>query len=270
MNKVIFSNGNSIFRGVLSSQSSYRASLQRGNSLLTYEVQLEQKGNSVQIEVKNFLINNNPPDLMAEQLAHKAGEALYPLCLSLNRQGDISYISNYEEIKTRWHKLYTKLLAYYVDAYSVHYINQTHRSYTLHSLLKEKLEENYFFFLYFGGIYNQTLGDDFYREYTLRYKGVDFLFSQWVDMETNENNCFGLYREGLQEERNERIELRYLLENKHKSIEEASFSFFKSEKIDFLFTIEKLEETASFSTGEIPTEERMQFWLEEKPENLNH
>jgi hypothetical protein len=228
--------------------------------------------NQVTLQPENFLIDGKIPDLVVDQLAYTCGKILYPLTLDLSPEKDIQKITNYPQIKTRWNELKNKFYHYYKDPYSQHYLQKTDSTCSIEKALLNTIKYSPFFYLYFGGIYNATLGEDFYREYTQEYKGNDFDFSQWTDTKVNEQNCFSLFREGIQENRSEKINIRYLLRNQDKIIKEAFFSFLKNNHITQQLRIELLHSDGLKTTpqkgGSQESEKlSLSFWIDEKQKN---
>lgn len=68
-----------------------------------YLVEMQRENeHTVSVTRQKLYVNDNELELMIEKLMETAGEALYPLKLSLNTKGSIKKILNREDIKKRW------------------------------------------------------------------------------------------------------------------------------------------------------------------------
>ncbi len=280
MNTVIFGKHNSISYNTHLTDYTYRVTAETSKQNLSYTLEIKSivpdsgTFSLLKVQAHNFRINGKKPDLVADELAHACGEPLYPLLLSVSTEGEINKIHNYAELAQRWNTLKGKLHRYYIDAYSQNYLKQSDEIYDSEALLNHKVKNSPFFFLYFGGIYHRTFGEDLYWEYIREYKGIEFAFSRWVDVETDDKDCFSVYMEGIQPSKEEKIDIQYVLNNQDKSIEKAFFTHSGNNHNLLKLQIERINKktTGTVQTSpEIKTlqkeeqkEPELRIWLDEK------
>jgi hypothetical protein len=123
-----------------------------------YEIEIRciqnHVSNSVfEIKRKQIYINNQAPDLMMEQIADKAAQAIFPIHLKLTESGEIDAIENMEAIKKRWIQKKEELNSYYEGTIIEDIIQKTERILLNHNALKQSICDNWFFHLYFKPLY---------------------------------------------------------------------------------------------------------------------
>lgn len=270
MGKVNFGANNSLFSNIYSQDSVYKTTMKTQGQVVTYDITLNYKNEQATLYLKNLLLNGKAPDFLVDQLACRAGNPLYPLTLSLTPHGGIHKIVNYAEILSRWNSVKNDLFTYYKDSYSQNYLQQNNDFYNSEILLNTRIQNTAFFFLFFGGIYQRELDQDFYREYSCKYKGVEYYFSERVDALTDDQDCFSLYREGVHEDRTEKLSMRYLLRNSDKNIEKAFFTLYKNGRAEQQLSLEESEIQSVVMKKDLSSyaaKNSVNFWIDEKNEN---
>ncbi|MFV0332155.1 MAG: hypothetical protein ACK5KL_20385 [Dysgonomonas sp.] len=123
-------------------------------------------------KISETLINNEYPDLVAEQLAAKTAKALYPVEVALNRQNEILGINNYSEIIKRWEVTKKNIRKYYEGATLEKYLSLNDKSYASEENMITAFGNDWFLHGYFDNIYG-TYG--MMRSFSEKIK-VPFLF----------------------------------------------------------------------------------------------
>lgn len=111
----------------------------------------------VQYHINQVYINNKEPEMVIEQLADKTSKALYPIVMSLNKNGEIHEILNIEAIQKRWEALKPSILEYYKGDVITKLLSSFERSIQSASRLKRNLVEHPFYAIYFAPIYQNYL-----------------------------------------------------------------------------------------------------------------
>lgn len=114
----------------------------------------------VEYHVNQVYVNDKEPEMVVEQLADATSKALYPIVLSLNKNGQIHEILNIEAIQKRWEFLKPSILQYYNGGTVItQLITSFERSIQSAPLLKRNLEEHPFYSIYFASIYQDYSSD---------------------------------------------------------------------------------------------------------------
>ncbi|OOV20095.1 hypothetical protein [Flavobacterium sp. LM4] len=114
----------------------------------------------VEYQINQVYINNKEPEMVIEQLADKTSKILYPIVMSLNKNGEIHEILNIEAIQKRWEILKPSILEYYKGGDIItKLISSFERSIQSASRLKRNLAEHPFYTIYFASIYQNYLPD---------------------------------------------------------------------------------------------------------------
>ncbi|MGM5630058.1 hypothetical protein O2K51_04070 [Apibacter raozihei] len=246
----------------------YKVCLRVSEQNLTYKIFFNYSGSIVNIQVKDFLLNGELPDALADQLALQCGEVLYPLEVTLSDKGSLYKLHNYTLLKNRWNSVKNKLFRYYSDSYSQEYLYKTDSHYHTEEKLFRQLKNNPIFFLYFVEPYRAGIPENKYKEYIQKYKGVDFDFIQWIE-EEKEREFYHLYKEGIYPDRKEKMELSYKISSAQHIIEKACFTFFKNEQAIQQLTLERDSELSDVTLVEkekIIEKKSLGFWMDEKQE----
>ncbi|WP_160139859.1 hypothetical protein [Chryseobacterium sp. c4a] len=134
-----------------------------------YLVDIQRKKKVVVSVVrKKIYINDQEIELMVEKLIETAGEALYPLQISLKKDGQAEAILNGKEIKNRWkEEYYPRIHQYYEGEVADETIWKLNRFYENMSGSTKVLHQNLFFAIYFMPLY--TVYPDYQKEEILTF-----------------------------------------------------------------------------------------------------
>lgn len=131
------------------------------------DVQRENK-NVISVARQDLYINDQKAELMAEKLMETAGEALYPLKISLKKDGRTEQILNKKEIQSRWkEEYYPKIHQYYEGGVASETIGRLNRFYETMDVSIEALHQNLFYAIYFMPLY--TSYPDYQKEEILNF-----------------------------------------------------------------------------------------------------
>lgn len=125
---------------------------------ISYQLSLECKQTSnghilYEINKKKTYINNQEADLIADQLAEKVAEVLYPLKVIVNPDGKFTGIHNFKAIQKRWISTKEKLKEYYQGDWSNNYLELTEATLQSETGLYNALCGDWFLSSFFAGIY---------------------------------------------------------------------------------------------------------------------
>ncbi|MDR2237049.1 MAG: hypothetical protein LBE92_13085 [Chryseobacterium sp.] len=138
---------------------------------LTYGVLINQKSSELQIsyliDIHRFAehkasvyrqkleVNNHDVEFMVEKLMETAGEALYPIHLSLDRKGKPDAIENGEDIQARWKETFRpKIKQYYEGEVTDGLISQIDHFYDTIKNGLGSLQRNIFYPVFFLPVYD--------------------------------------------------------------------------------------------------------------------
>ncbi|TWP26107.1 LysM domain-containing protein [Apibacter muscae] len=111
------------------------------------------KRNLVRITKEEFLINHQEPDLMADRIALKISQTLFPLELSLDNCGKIFSIQNHREIKNRWPSVKNKIRDYFASEVLEKYLQRNEVIIEDETALLQQIKKDAFLYSFFNGIY---------------------------------------------------------------------------------------------------------------------
>lgn len=125
---------------------------------LSYQLSLECKQTSkghilYEINKQETYINNTEADLIADQLAEKVAQVLYPLKIIVNPEGKFTGIHNYEAIQKRWKTTRKNLEEYYQGEWSNKYLDLTEVTLQSEISLYNALCGDWFLSSFFAGIF---------------------------------------------------------------------------------------------------------------------
>ncbi|WP_123912687.1 hypothetical protein [Chryseobacterium pennipullorum] len=134
-----------------------------------YLVDIQRKqGMALSIVRKKIYVNDQEVELMLEKLMETASKALYPLEISLKKDGRAEGILNVNEIKNRWkEEYYPRIHQYYEGKVADETIGKLNRFYENMSGSTEVLHQNLFYAIYFMPLY--TLYPDYQKEEMLNF-----------------------------------------------------------------------------------------------------
>ena len=125
---------------------------------ISYQLSLECKQTSnghilYEINKQKTYINNQETNLIADQLAEKVAEVLYPLKVIVNPDGKFTGIHNFKAIQKRWISTKEKLKEYYQGDWSNNYLELTEATLQNETGLSNALCGDWFLSSFFAGIY---------------------------------------------------------------------------------------------------------------------
>ncbi len=131
------------------------------NELLAY--------NYISIDlVSKVFINDQEPNLVADELATACMEALYPLVIKVDKNLTLLDIVNHDSILKRWKKHKEKKLSYYSGPIAEQYFQLFEQTILDQSLFFEYLQKDWFYKAFFNNIYC-TYNDQFELENSIDY-----------------------------------------------------------------------------------------------------
>lgn len=134
-----------------------------------YLVDIQRKEKmAVSVVRKKIYVNDQEIELMVEKLIETAGEALYPLQISLKKDGRPEAVLNANEIKNRWkEEYYPRIRQYYEGEVADEAIRKLNRFYENMSGSTEVLHHNLYYAIYFMPLY--TLYSNYQKEEILTF-----------------------------------------------------------------------------------------------------
>jgi|GEM_PF-2799124 len=108
----------------------------------------------VSVILWNFLINNEKPDLVLEQLAEKCRRPLEKLVFYVNSKWQITGLHNYNNIVERWDELKKQLEQEYTGVIFERYITRNDLVIRNEQALMERLKRDLFIIQFFSPLYN--------------------------------------------------------------------------------------------------------------------
>ncbi|MCV9929016.1 hypothetical protein OIU83_15225 [Flavobacterium sp. LS1R49] len=140
----------------------------------TAQIEFVKKENDfsiVKFEINQVYVNSKEPEMVIEQLADKISKALYPLLMSLKRNGEIREILNIKEIQERWEKLKPSILKFYKGGdIIIKLLSSFEKSIESATLLRKNLVEHPFYKIYFSPIYQNYSPDLLFIDNDFQFK----------------------------------------------------------------------------------------------------
>lgn len=135
--------------------------LEKGDDSETikYEINLryirQQEGEKVfeLNRISKIYINDEEADAIADVLAVKVAQVLYPLQILIDEKGSFSGIANYEQIKQRWETVKENIYDEYEGEWVEKYIELNEEVLNEKESIEFSLLSDYFIRTYFNGIY---------------------------------------------------------------------------------------------------------------------
>lgn len=137
--------------------------LEKGDDSQTikYEVNLryvrqEEKEKVFELNrISKIYINDEEADAIADVLAVKVAQVLYPLQILIDENGSFSGIANYEQIQQRWHAVKEDIYGEYEGEWVEKYIELNEEVLNEKESIEFSLLSDYFIRTYFNGIYTE-------------------------------------------------------------------------------------------------------------------
>lgn len=105
--------------------------------------------------ISKIYINDEEADAIADVLAVKVAQVLYPLQILIDENGSFSGIANYEQIKQRWEAVKESIYEEYEGEWVEKYIELNEEVLNEKESIEFSLLDDYFIRAYFNGIYTE-------------------------------------------------------------------------------------------------------------------
>lgn len=225
------------------------------NLQIHYRIKIKRTPFHLELTKEKTYVNNQGIDKVVEQLFEKAEQVLYPLQISLNKDGGLANIINHEEIAKRWKAdCLPKMKDYYQSETTDQILTQMDKAYSNLNLKKEMFERNIFYKLFFLPVYRsypQFLKKDFLQVY---FSGltqeIGYETESVLNKEYTRGNKIALKITGTEDEN---------LFNKNRTKGEANLLYKLNKETGEVFSI-----TGYLSTFEKNTEYKIVFQLYEQ------
>lgn len=220
-----------------------------------YRIKIKRTPFHLELNKEKTYINNQEIDKIIEQLFEKAEQVLYPLKVSVKKNGRLDNIINHEQIANRWKTdCLPKLKDYYQSETTDQILTEMDLAYANLNLKKGMLERNIFYKLFFFPIYRSYphfLEKDFLQVY---FSGLSQEIGYETELVLNKEytrgNKIALKITGTEEEN---------LFNKNSTKGEANLLYKLNKETGEIFSI-----TGYLSTFEKNTEYKIDFQLYEQ------
>lgn len=124
------------------------------NLQIHYRIKIKRTPFHLELTKEKTYVNNQEIDKVIEQLFEKAEQVLYPLQMSVKKDGGLENIINHEEIAKRWKAdCLPKMKDYYQSETTDQILKQLDLAYANLNLKKEMFERNIFYKLFFLPVY---------------------------------------------------------------------------------------------------------------------
>lgn len=220
-----------------------------------YKIKIKKTPFHLELTKEKTYVNNQEVDKVIEQLFEKAEQVLYPLQISVNKNGGLDNIINHEEIANRWkNDCFPKLRDYYQSETTDTILTQMDNAYANLNLKKEMFERSIFYKLFFlpiYGSYPQFLKKNYLQVY---FSGIAqeivYETESVLNREYTRGNKIALKISGTEEEN---------LFNKNRTKGEANLLYKLNKETGEVFSI-----TGYLSTFEKNTQYKIDFQLYEQ------
>ncbi len=225
------------------------------NLQIHYRIKIKRTPFHLELTKEKTYVNNQEIDKVIEQLFEKAEHVLYPLQISVKKNGGFENIINHEEIAKRWKAdCLPKMKDYYQSETTDQILIQMDKVYANINLKKEMLGRNLFYKLFFlpvYGSYPQFFKKDFLQVY---FSGLTQEIGYETELVLNKEyttgNKIALKITGTEDEN---------LFNKNRTKGEADLLYKLNKETGEIFSI-----TGYLSTFEKNTEYKIDFQLYEQ------
>lgn len=242
---------------VVSSEKTYGVVIKFSpkNLQIHYRIKIKRTPFHLELTKEKTYVNNQEIDKVIEQLFEKAEQVLYPLQISVKKDGGLENIINHEQIANRWKTdCLPKMKDYYQSETTDQILTQMDKAYSNLNLKKEMFERNIFykfFFLPVYGSYSQFFKKDFLQVY---FSGlaqeIGYETKLVLNKEYTRGNKIALKITGTEEEN---------LFNKNRTKGEANLLYKLNKETGEIFSI-----TGYLTTFEKNTEYKIDFQLYEQ------
>lgn len=225
------------------------------NLQIHYKIKIKRTPFHLELTKEKTYVNNQEIDKVIEQLFEKAEQVLYPLQMSVKKDGRLENIISHEEITKRWKAdCLPKMKDYYQSETTDQILTQMDKAYSNLNLKKEMFERNIFykfFFLPVYGSYPQFSKKDFLQVYFSGLSGeIGYETELVLNREYTKGNKIAVKITGNEEED---------LFNKSRTKGEVNVLYKLNKETGEIFSI-----TGYISTFEKDTEYKIDFQLYEQ------
>lgn len=221
-----------------------------------YKVRIKRSSHFIELQKEKTYVNDKEIDQTVEQMFEKVAQVLYPLQISLDKNGKINQILNHEDIAVRWkNEFRPKLKEYYQSKSTDDLLQKLDVAFCNIQEKRALFERNVFYKLFFLPIYQSYpsfLKDDVLQVYFSSIgQEVTYNINYQLEKEFTATDKIVLRLSGLEEEsffnkdrENGRVDLLYKL---HKDTQEISSItgvlsvFEKDQKFKLEFQLYELE-----------------------------
>ena len=175
------------------------------NLQIHYRIKIKRTPFHLELTKEKTYVNNQEIDKVIEQLFEKAEQVLYPLQISVKKNGGLENIINHEEIARRWKAdCLPKMKDYYQSETTDQILTQMDKAYANLNLKKEMFERNIFYKLFFLPVftrytnYEAATGLDVY--FSSLNKNVQYDTKYLLNKEYTKGGKIALKIEGNEEE----------------------------------------------------------------------
>lgn len=120
-----------------------------------YKIKVNRTAFQIELTKEKTYVNNQGIDKIIEQLLEKAEQILYPLQISLKKNGGLTNIINHEEIVKRWKTESLKLKDYYQSETTDQIFEKMDEMYADINLKKDWFDRSIFYKLFFLPVYQE-------------------------------------------------------------------------------------------------------------------
>lgn len=175
------------------------------NLQIHYRVKIKRTPFHLELTKEKTYVNNQEIDKVIEQLFEKAEQVLYPLQMSVKKDGGLENIINHEEIAKRWKAdCLPKMKDYYQSETTDQILKQLDLAYANLNLKKEMFERNIFYKLFFlpvfRGYTRYEASTDLNVYFSSLNKNVQYNTKYLLNKEYTKGGKIALKIEGNEEE----------------------------------------------------------------------
>jgi hypothetical protein len=136
--------------------------------------------------IGNIYINDTKANTMAEEIAEKASDALYPLLVVVDETGEWIYINNFSKVEERWQEAKKQIRSYYKGEQVEKYFSIYDKNLENSDALYLSLSKDWFLKAFFNGIhleYPSTLSIQKEIDFPLmaKSKNLNYQVNQTID-----------------------------------------------------------------------------------------
>ncbi|MBW3524069.1 hypothetical protein [Chryseobacterium sp. NKUCC03_KSP] len=175
------------------------------NLQIHYRIKIKRTPFHLELTKEKTYVNNQEIDKVIEQLFEKAEQVLYPLQMSVKKDGGLENIINHEQIANRWKTdCLPKMKDYYQSEITDQILTQFNQAYANLNLKKEMFERNIFYKMFFlpvfRGYTRYEASTDLNVYFSSLNKNVQYNTKYLLNKEYTKGGKIALKIEGNEEE----------------------------------------------------------------------